>query len=64
MRDRTRTPIVDVVRAMHAAEDAGRDPYNTAKRPRDPVAPQSSPEQRREAAAVLECFETVLTLED
>ncbi len=32
-RNRESRPILDAVRAMHAAEPAGRDPYNHGARP-------------------------------
>ncbi len=33
MRNRNATPIIDAVRAMHASEPTGRDPYNHGARP-------------------------------
>lgn len=58
------TPILDIVRAMHREQDAGRDPYNTATRRRatDPVRPQATPAQVREAEQNLKCYETELEL--
>lgn len=41
----------------------GHDPYNTSPvRHADPAKPEPSREQLREAAEILKCYETVLTL--
>jgi hypothetical protein len=58
------TPILDIVRAMHAEQDArGHDPYNHgARRHTDPVRVQATPAQVREAEQNLKCYETELVL--
>lgn len=56
------TPILNAVRAMHADQDArGYNPYNHgARRHTDPVRPQATAAQLREAEQNLKCYETEL----
>lgn len=46
MRDLTEHPL-------NAGESEGRDPYNTAPRTLDPVSPNTTADQRAEAARIL-----------
>ncbi len=62
--NRTTTPILDVVLAQYAEDDANaRDPYHHGfRRHVDPAGAEYSPSQKQDAERILDCFETRLEL--
>jgi hypothetical protein len=65
MRDRTRTPILDAVRAQRNEFPPGRDPYNYAPGPVSPDhwAGTITTDQRNEAERILSAGRGRFTLE-
>ncbi len=64
MRNRHSTPILSVVLAQYAEDDAkAYNPYSHGfRRHVDPAGAEYSPSQKQDAERILDCFETSLTL--